>query len=377
MEFKRGGMLGEFYTPLGAGIWVADDEKFRSAFRDAEAKLSASFGFEDALLVRSSSSLKYGIGLRRAIPFCDQLVYALQSHIKEVQINYVILPPSKVPEVEVGGLGSGIEKVKTAQYLRDLSPAFTHIMAWSFLGKSLGGVPDWDMHLDGFRSKYTQAWDELIKKVPPKVFPHGDECNPFVNIADLIAFMTSIKLGAQTEKAMKKLNEENVQRVWSAYSFRVNVHYFDSAIQYKLAWRSDDLIDLNKYYVRPMTFALIDDELKETPKTKKTEMDEIMENEPSELSGVKPKVVKRPKFRDRFERSEPGVALANYAYLTRGAFQHFDRYTDEDKIKDGDTLVYAGANSKHLAETYASMYDVKVLSMLELRKEVQNLMYKV
>src|SRR5438094_600264 len=157
MEFRRGGQSGRFYTPLGAGVWIKDEDKFRKTFHEAEMKLAASFGFTDGLCVRTSSYLKYTIGLRKAIPFCDKLIGSLQDLVKAVQINYVILPPSKIPEVEVGGLGAGKKKVKTSQFLRDLSPAFTHIMAWSFLGKATGGVPDWDMHLDGFQSKYTEA----------------------------------------------------------------------------------------------------------------------------------------------------------------------------------------------------------------------------
>lgn len=321
--------------------------------------------------------MKYTIGLRRAIPFCEKMIGSLQDLIKAVQINYVILPPAKVPEVEVGGLGAGTEKIKTAQFLRDLTPAFSHIMAWAFLGKDMGGVPDWDMHLDGFQSRYTEAWDDLTRRVTPKVFPHGDECNPFINIADLISFMTNIKLGAQVDLKRRKLTPENVRDVWNPYSFGVDTHYFDPSIQYKLAWRSEDLINLKKYYARPMIYVMVDNALKEPPKPQKTEVEEMMENEPAELSGVRPKATKKPKFRAWFEKSDPGIAIANYAYLKQGAFQHFDRNIDEDKIVDGDTLVYAGADAKRLAQSYADMYNLKVLSMLELRNEVEKLRDKV
>ena len=373
IEFKRGGVSGQFYTPLGAGVWISNEEEFRKAFQQEQARLASSFGIVDGLYVRTSSYLKYGIGLRKAIPFCDQLVSSLQALIKEIHLTYVILPPSKFPEIEVGGLGAGTEKLKTAEYLRQLSPAFSHIMAWSFLGKDIGGVPDWDMHLDGFQSRYTQAWDDLTKRVKPRVFPHGDECNPFINMADIISFLTNIKLGAQTEVEKKKLTPDNVRSVWSKYSFRVSAHFLDPDIQYKLKWRSDDLIDLKNFYARPMTYVIVDPALKEPPKPKKTEMEEIMENEPAELSGVKPPTVKKQKFRQWFEKSDPGIAIANYAYLKGGAFQHFDRHIDEDKIMDGDTLVFAGSEARRLATTYADMYDVQVISMMDLRKEVQKL----
>ncbi len=119
------------------------------------------------------------------------------------------------------------------------------------------------MHLDGFQSKYTQAWDDLTRRVVPKVFPHGDECNPFINIADLISFMTNIKLGAQTSPERRKLTPENVRDIWNPYSFGVDTHYFDPSIQYKLAWRSEDLIDLKKYFARPMIYVMVDAALKE------------------------------------------------------------------------------------------------------------------
>ncbi len=102
-----------------------------------------------------------------------------------------------------------------------------------------------------------------------------------------------------------------------------------------------------------------------------------MENEPAELSGVRPRAVKKPKFRAWFEKSDPGIAIANYAHLKQGAFQHFDHNIDQDKIVDGDTLVYAGTDAKRLAQSYADMYNVEVLSMLELRKEVERLRAKV
>lgn len=372
LEFRRGG----FYTPLGAGVWFKDEAKFRKVFHEAQMRLAGNFGLEDGLLIRSSTYLKYGIGLIKAIPFCDSMIMAVQDQIKAVQFNYVIIPPSKVSEVEVGGLGAATERIKTAEYLRNLSPAFSHIMAWSFLGKSWGGIPDWEMQLDGFQSKYTEAWDDLCRRVTPKVFPHGDECNPFINIADLIAFMTNMKLGAQMIAEKRKLNPGNLADMWSDYSFEVDTHYFDASIQYKLAWRSDEMIDLGRYYTRPMTFVMVDPNLKEPPKQKKTEVEEMMENEPAELSGVKPKVVRKPKFREWFEKSDPGIAIANYAYLTGGGFQHFDRHIDEDKIKNGDTLVYAGPDAKRLAQTYADMYDVKVISVLDLRKDVEKLRSK-
>ncbi len=129
IEFRRGGVKGQFYTPLGAGAWIKDGDKFRKTFREVELELAASFGLSDGSLVRTSAYLKYTIGLRRAIPFCEKMIGSLQDLIKAVQIYYVILPPAKVPEVEVGGLGAGTEKIKTAQFLRDLTPAFSHIMA--------------------------------------------------------------------------------------------------------------------------------------------------------------------------------------------------------------------------------------------------------
>ena len=152
-EFRRGGKSGQFFTPLGAAVWIRDEAEFKEAFNQAERDLATSFGLTEGLCIRTSAYLKYTIGLRKAIPFCEKLISAVQNMIKAIQIYYVIIPPSKVPEIEVGGLGAGSQKIKTAQFLRELTPAFTLIMAWSFLGKTMGGVPDWELKLDGLLSK--------------------------------------------------------------------------------------------------------------------------------------------------------------------------------------------------------------------------------
>jgi hypothetical protein len=48
--------------------------------------------------------------------------------------------------------------------------------------------------VDGFRGKITYAWEDLLSKTSPVVYPHGDECNVFISTADMIASLTDKKL---------------------------------------------------------------------------------------------------------------------------------------------------------------------------------------
>src|SRR5437016_8361232 len=134
-------------------------------------KLAKSFRLTDLAEVRSANHLKYGVDLRKAVPFCDQLVQSLQKYIRGIHVSYVILPPTKYPEVEVGGIGCPVERLRTAKFLRILSPMFSYIAAWSFLG-SPGGVSDWELYVDGFESKQTESWEDVTRRTTPKVFPH-------------------------------------------------------------------------------------------------------------------------------------------------------------------------------------------------------------
>ena len=149
------------------------------------ARASSKFKLTQKRLLFDSYSLKEELTHYRAIPFCDQLIQKLHHYVKLVHFAYVILPPNLYPTVTVGGYRSPAYAIESADFLRSLGPMFSHISAWSYLGiREIAG----DLQLDGFSSRQTHAWNALISKATPKIFPHGDECDPYIMIADIIAY---------------------------------------------------------------------------------------------------------------------------------------------------------------------------------------------
>src|SRR5439155_2415073 len=112
----------------------------------------------------------------------------------------------------------------------------------------------------GFESKQTESWEDVTRRTTPKVFPHGDECNPYINLADIIAFLTNIKLSSSREH--RELRPDNVKAVWESYSFQREVRFLDERLIDKIKWRTKEAIDAGPYLARPMVFLLLDDILR-------------------------------------------------------------------------------------------------------------------
>jgi hypothetical protein len=196
--------------------------------------------------------------------------------------------------------------------------------------------------------------------VKPKIFPHGDECNPYIMIADIIAYLTDSKLYIQK----LKLEPHSLQKIWEDYGFETETHFLDANSVAKYRWYSDDPIDLTPYLVHPLLFLLVDELEKLQPNPPPTE-----EEEESEEGGP-PSVPEEKRFVKLIRRMEPWYAATAYAYHKRGAAQLFNFHIDRKKVQDGDAMVYVGTKSKELAESFSHMYDVEVLSAKELRKLV-------
>jgi len=372
-DFKREkytNILGEkqkytqFYSPLGVGVSLKHDGLFETDYLKTIAKYAESFGFPLSRPFFSSSSLKreMGLGLRKAIPFCDQIVKELESYIRFIHISYVILPPTKIPTVFVGGEKCPKIEIKTIDFLRKLSPSFVYLTAWSMGGK--WDLSKYDVLLDGFRSKETYAWNQLIEMSNPKVFPKGDECNPFISFADILAFLTDIKL-YNAKKDKRQLNPDNIAQAWDDYDFDINVRFLDESGLKNYKWHKNDLIDYNKFLARPALFLMIDS-------IEKIGLKEEKDIDPAQTELEVPDI-KPQKFRQVLRKMEPFHSATHYAYLKGGCVQFFDRYTDADKIQDGDIIVYMGRNSKHIAETYQDGFDLEVMSAKELREKIKKL----
>jgi len=225
-EYARSNAAGElrFYTPLGCGITVSKEKEFKSAYMEKLLELSKRFDIEKCCGAFSAAEYFKEIGPGRTISISDELVKSVQDLVESVYFSYVILPPKEIPKVEVGGYRCPIKEINTFDFLRNLSVYFSYITAWNYLG--IESRKDEKIMIDGFHGKRTPAWDDIITKTSPIVYQHGDECNPFISMADIIAFLTSKKLW----DSYLHLTPDNTKEVWKSYSFKTEVHFIDRRI---------------------------------------------------------------------------------------------------------------------------------------------------
>ena len=326
-----------FYTPLGVGVEIPDEKKFVDKFVDSTQFLAKDFRLPFEKYLFSSTELKEFLGMRRAIPFCDKLIASVGELISTVFVSYIVRPPATYPFTEVGGYKSPTKQVKTEAFLRQLGPSFSYLTAWRYFGSTRAPST---VYIDGIgASKRTSAWDDLCP-LKPKIFPYGDECNACITAADIVAFLTDVKLYG----AKMKLRSENIQKVWEGQPFDVDVHYMDAGTESKYKWYSDEIIDIENYLARPMIFFIFDELSKSLPESVATD----------------------EKFSAMLSEMQPYHNIANFAFHRKGAFQKFDTLQDMKKVKDGDTIVYLGPKSKDIALAIGDMLNVDIVSVKDL-----------
>lgn len=179
----------------------------------------------------------------------------------------------------------------------------------------------------------TTAWRDLSEFPHLKIYPRGDECNEFIAIADMIAYLTEKKLW----DAKLFLKPESVEKVWEKYKFAVELRFHDKNTLSKMRWFSQEHIDTTNFFVRPMVFI--------------------------DVEGISISRLTRAR-----------VSVATYACSKGGAFLGFDEYIDPDKVRDGDIYVYAGEQAKKRAISFKDMFDIQIYSIREIRKEVSHLL---
>lgn len=366
ITFKK---LRGFFSPLGAGVYFKHDEIFSQEYVQINQKLKKDFKIDNALRFFSSNQLKREIGLSKAIAYANQLIKEIEDFIEMIHISYVVLPPKDVPEVQVGGNRCPIQRQRSEEFVRSLSPSFSYISAWNFIRKR--DPDELAILLDGFRSKNTIAWDELSSWCKPTVFSHGDECNPFISLADIVAFLTDVRLYQRkpgpTEDPMlyRGLRPGNVDEIWENAGFGVDCRFLDKNMLSKISWYSNDLIELSSILARPVVFFLVD-------QVEKIKIGEIKSSDTQARLDTEPTEEPRP-FSKVVQRLDPYHAALIYAERKGGCLQFFDRYIDSDKVRDGDVMVYMGDNSKRIAQTYSDAYDIEIIKARDLRDKIKKM----
>ena len=291
--------------------------------------------------------------MNKAIPFIQQLVDATSKHVTSIHFSYVILPPKDVADISVGGEKCAEYKVKTEDFLRNLGPMFSYISAWNYKRwrKDEGGM----IIVDAFGSKETIAWRELTKTNKISIVSHGDEVHPLISYADLIAFLTDVKLYNSKLLRDRKLTLKNLEKVWKGV-FKVDSAYIDLNYVNKIKWVNEEHIDIKKYMLKPTIFFISDDPDKEGV------------NEVTTISDYSP--MKKSK---RLMELRPVKNAINFAALRGASFRFYDPYLDEKYVADGDVLVYAGDKSKKIANYLSDSFDVEVYKAREIGKKLSSL----
>jgi hypothetical protein len=165
------------------------------------------------------------------------------------------------------------------------------------------------------------------------------------------------------------LNRENLQAIWKPYGFQVDSHFLGYDTHTVYGWHSDEPIDTSPYLAHPMVFLLVDELEKLQPNPPPTTEEEDME----ELTGSEEPLVttkEEKRFTKLVRRMDPWYAVTAYACYKKGSAQLFNFHIDREKVQDGDTMVYIGHQSKAMAEAFADMKEIEVISAKEVRKIV-------
>lgn len=345
-----------FNTHLGVGVSIDEPKGFAQCYTDTNRILAKSFKIERNMPFFSSTQLKQILGFPKAISFADQLITYMQKQISSIHCSYVILPPSKIPAVNVSGLQSHAVKMPTNLFISNLGPMFSYLTAHSYLWMNgYKDTRDLELHIDAFRSKSTKAWNKITSAISPKVFARGDECNPFISCADIVAFLTDAKLYSQH----LKLNTNDIKQAWQGYNFDVTVQFFDKNNLQYYSWKSEEIINPSPYMARPIIFLAIDNiELEGYDIYDDAEKD----------SSTDPR-----RFNRIIKNSPVYDAVSHLAFQKGGCLKLFSKSEDLALVRDGDIFVYVGTDSAKIGKTLQDGYDIQVHSGKEVRKMIEKI----
>ncbi len=352
--------ISGFYSPLGSGIVSKYPEVLEEMIKESFKELESSFGFSSGAPFLGSHEIKTYLNkdMSKTIAFADQLVKKVQDYLEHAFFTYMVLPPSEIPFITVGGEKSPKKEIETYRFLRSCAPAFSALSAWAFASKH--DLSDTKIMIDSFRYKKMTAWDQLIRKTKPEIYPHGDECNPFIALADILAFLTDVKLYrlGKNDVRYRRLTPDGIKEAWDDYSFPTDVWFLDKRGIGLFAWHRDELIDVKPYIKRPIVFFLAD---------RIENLDVLRLPEAPAKENIPPE----RRFNRQLRNFPAFRAATKYAYQLGGSIQFYDPYQDADMVRDGDVIVFMGDNSKKIAKTLSDAYDIVIIRAKDLRKKLE------
>ena len=343
--------LTVFTSQLGIGVTVPEPKKFIKRYIDVSQELKKEFDLDYSTPFFSSSSLRDYLNTIEMSKFMKRVVSGVQDFIESVHCSFVLLPIAEMPHVKTGGIKCPQETVPTVRFIEKLAPGFSYMTAlgyvWRHENADFEGL---EMHIDAFSSKHTTAWDIVRNKAPVSVFYRGDECNPFISCADIIASHVDDAISSYRAK----LNDTEVKRVLNPYSFDTTVFFFDrNSIPY-CTWKMDQMINPSKYLKRPIVYLATD-----------TLTADGLDQQ-DEPAAVRPK-----RSQNKIRQSELYQAALKYAYIENDCMKLFNPTEDKAIVRSGDIYIHAGPHSKRMGETLQSMANIRVYSGLEAIRYVE------
>lgn len=90
--------------------------------------------------------------------------------------------------METDGIKYPRKTIPTVHFIEKIAPGFSYMTALGYVWRHEDtGFEGLEVHIDAFLSKHTTAWDIVKSKAPVNIFYKGDECNPFISCADILA----------------------------------------------------------------------------------------------------------------------------------------------------------------------------------------------
>lgn len=345
-EAQKEETLTVFTSQLGIGVTVPDPEEFTKRYIDVSQELREEFDLDYSTPFFSSACLRDHLNTIEMSRFMKQLVSGVQDFIESVHCSFVLLPVAEMPHVETGGIKCPQETIPTVRFIERLGPGFSYMTALGYVWRhESAGFEGLEMHIDAFSSKHTTAWDIVRSKAPVSVFYKGDECNPFISCADIIASHVDDTISIHRAK----LYDAEVKRALNPYSFDTTVFFFDkNSIPY-CTWRMNQTINPSRYLKRPIVYLAIDRLVAED-----------LDQEQDEPATDKP-----GRSRSRIRQTELYQAALKHAHRENGCMKIFNPTEDKAIVRSGDIYIHAGQNSKRMSATLQSMADIRVYSGLE------------
>lgn len=351
-EEQKEKTLPAFTTQLGIGVTIPEPEEFARRYIDVSQELKEEFDLDYATPFFSSASLRDHLNTIEMSKFMKQLVSGVQDFVESVHCSFVLLPVAEMPHVETGGIKCPKETTPTVKFIQKLAPGFSYMTAlgyvWRHEDTDFDGL---EMHIDAFSSKHTTAWDIVKSKAPVNIFYKGDECNPFISCADIIASHVDDTISIHRAK----LHDAEVRRVLDPYSFDTTVFFFDrNSIPY-CTWKMDQTINLSRYLKRPIVYLATD----------RLVADDLDQEQD------KPAVGRPRRSQDKIRQSELYQTALKYAYRENGCMKIFNPTEDKAIVRSGDIYIHAGPHSESMGATLQNMADVRVYSGLEAIRSVE------